>query len=142
MDTDADVELVLSCYRAFARGDIAAAVAPMADDVTWVEPPEFANGGAHHGREAVRRYLQASYDSWSELRSTPSASRQGERVLVVHHLEGLLSDGSPQQATVADVFQVVDRVIVSMQAYADPDEARRILGVASPSPHIDREATT
>ena len=120
MHDDADIALVLSCYEAFGRGDIAAAVAPLGPDAEWIEPDDFAHGGARRGPGAVADYLQASYDSWAELHSEPIASRQGTRIVVVHHVHGLLTDGSAQDVTVADVFTVRGGVIVHMQAYADP----------------------
>jgi ketosteroid isomerase-like protein len=40
---------------------------------------------------------------------------------VVHHVEGILVDGTPHEMTVADVFTVRDGQVVHMQAYADAD---------------------
>jgi ketosteroid isomerase-like protein len=117
---DQDIELVLAAYRAYARGDIDAAVADLADDVVWIEPDEFPNGGRHDGPAAVARYLAASYAAWRTLDSRPTASRRGDRIVVEHHMTGVLLDGTPQEATIADVFTVVDGVVTHMQAYADP----------------------
>lgn len=120
MTDDPDVRLVLAAYAAYGRGDIDAAVANLADDVVWIEPDEFPDGGRHDGRAAVHRYLRASYDGWRELHSEPTAARRGDRVVVLHHAHGVLVDGSPGEMTVADVFTVRDGEVVHMQAYADP----------------------
>ncbi|WP_238016399.1 nuclear transport factor 2 family protein [Dactylosporangium sp. AC04546] len=120
---DADVELVLRAYAAFAAGDIAGAVRDLHPDVEWIEPDEFPNGGRHVGPAAVARYLQASYDDWLELHSEPSATRRGDRIVVVHHVHGVVQDLSIRDVTVADVFTVADGRVVRMQAYADPATA-------------------
>jgi ketosteroid isomerase-like protein len=118
-----DVQLVLAAYAAFGRGDIDAAVAGLHPDVDWIEPEEFPNGGAHRGPAAVAGYLQASYEGWRELHSEVTAHRRGERILIVHRVSGVLGDGTPHDATVADVFTVRDGLVVHMIAYGDPAEA-------------------
>jgi ketosteroid isomerase-like protein len=117
---DPDLELVLATYRAYGRGDIDAAVADLAPDVVWIEPDEFPNGGRHDGPAAVARYLAAARAGWRTLDSRPTATRRGGQIVVEHHVEGVLLDGTPQQATVADVFTVLDGKVTHMQAYADP----------------------
>ena len=49
----------------------------------------------------------------------------GDQVVIVHHVWGLLRDGSRNEATVADVFTVEDGKVVLMMAYADPADAFR-----------------
>lgn len=117
---DREVEVVLAAYRAFAAGDLDAAVADLHAAVEWIEPDEFPNGGRHVGRAAVRAYLQQSRDSWTELHSTPSVRRVGERIVAEHHVEGVLADGTRQAMTVADVFTFDGGRVSHMRAYADP----------------------
>jgi ketosteroid isomerase-like protein len=118
--TDPDVDLVLACYAAFARGDIEAAVAPLHPDVVWIEPDELPGGGRYDGPAAVAGYLRASRDSWDELVSEPTAHRRGDRIVVVHHVRGRTRDGRWHHNAVADVFTVRAGQVVHMQAYADP----------------------
>jgi ketosteroid isomerase-like protein len=122
MITDSDVRLVLRAYLAYARGDIAAAVADLDPDVEWVEPDEFPDGGARHGPAAVTEYLTNSRARWADLVSEPTAYRHGEDVIVVHHVCGHLHDGTAAEATVADVYTVRDGRVVRMHAYANPAE--------------------
>ncbi|GAA0725579.1 nuclear transport factor 2 family protein [Dactylosporangium roseum] len=117
---DPDVELVLRAYAAFAAGDIEGAVRDLHPAVEWIEPDEFPNGGRHVGPAAVARYLRASYDGWLELHSEPSATRRGDRIVVVHRVHGVLRDLSVHEATVVDVFTVAGGKVVRMTAYADP----------------------
>ena len=46
-------ELVKSVYEAFARGDLATALAAMADDIEWHEADGGPYGGVYHGPEQV-----------------------------------------------------------------------------------------
>jgi ketosteroid isomerase-like protein len=122
---DPDVATVLNCYAAFARGDIAEAVAPMAADVVWIEPDEFPNGGERRGPAAVADYLSASRAGWEQLTSVATPYRHGTDIVIVHQLDGVLVGGTPHQARVADVFTVVDGSVIRMRAYADPADAFR-----------------
>lgn len=120
---DPDVRMVLDSYAAYARGDIDAAVAPLHPDVEWIEPDSFPNGGAYRGPVAVAGYLRESHAMWRELVSSPTATRRGDDIVVVHHVRGVLADGTPHEMTVADVFTVVDGQVVRMRAYEDPASA-------------------
>lgn len=122
MITDSDIALVLRAYAAYARGDIDAAIADLHEDVEWREPPEFPDGGARHGPPAVADYLRRSRARWAELVSEPAAHRHGEDIAVVHHVHGVTVDGTPAEATVADVYTLREGKVVRMQAYADPAE--------------------
>lgn len=123
-----DVELVLGCYAAYARGDIADAVPALHEDVEWIEPDEFPDGGPRRGRQAVE-YLTRSRVRWSELTVEPRAHERDGRVVIVVRHRGHLTSGVERDVTVADVFTVRDHEIVHMQAFADPAEA---LGTALP----------
>jgi ketosteroid isomerase-like protein len=125
---DPDLALVLDAYAAFARGDIDGAVAGLHPDVEWIEPDEFPGGGRRHGPAAVADYLRASRSSWAELTSEPTAHRRGEDIVVVHHVRGRRVDGTPAEATVADVYTVRNGQVVRMHAYADPDQVPAISG--------------
>ena len=120
---DQDIELVKAAYVAFAGGDIDGAVAGLAEDVVWIEPDEFPNGGRHDGREAVRDYLQKSRAMWSELQSTVDVRRVGERLVAIHSVRGTLADGTPHENSVGDVYELTDGVVAAMTAYATPEQA-------------------
>jgi ketosteroid isomerase-like protein len=122
-DADPEVEVVLAAYTAFARGDIEAAVADMDPEVEWIEPISFAMGGRRTGTEAVAEYLGASRSGWKHLTSTPTATRVGPEIVVVHKLDGILLDGTPQQAEATDVFRFREGRIGRMRAYEGPEEA-------------------
>jgi ketosteroid isomerase-like protein len=47
------VEVVRGVYEAFGRGDVAAVLGAMTDDVEWHEAEGMPYGGVYHGPEAV-----------------------------------------------------------------------------------------
>jgi ketosteroid isomerase-like protein len=122
-ESDSDVDIVLSSYAAFARGDIDGAIANLDPDIEWIEPDEFPNGGLLRGPAAVGEYLRAARALWDELISEPSAQRQGENIIVIHHFHGRTIDGEEGEGTVADVFTMKDGRAIRMMAYVDPNEA-------------------
>lgn len=121
--TDPDVALVLGSYEAYAVGEIDRAVEPLHPDVEWIEPDEFPNGGRRQGPAAVAQYLSASRAMWDELVSETTPYRRGDKIVIVHHVQGRTVDGVIREATVADVFTVADGQVIRMQAYADPNLA-------------------
>lgn len=80
-------------------------------------------GGRRTGRAAIAEYLTASRSVWAEFESRPVAYRVGEQIVVVHHVNGTLHDGTASSAKVADVYQVRDGRVVSMHATTDIDAA-------------------
>jgi ketosteroid isomerase-like protein len=116
-----EIEAVTAAYDAFARGDLDAAVAKLADDVVWTEPPEFPNGGRHVGRSAVRDYLERSRAMWAEFSSSVTVELVGSRIVAVHSVSGRLVDGSEHSNVVADVYRFTDGLVVEMTGYADPE---------------------
>jgi ketosteroid isomerase-like protein len=120
---DPDVALIQEAYAAYARGDIDQVVAGLHPQVVWIEPDEFPGGGRRVGPAAVADYLRASLSGWTELNSAATVYRQGGTVVALHHVSGRLADGTPHEATVADVFTVRGGQVVRMHAYADPADA-------------------
>jgi ketosteroid isomerase-like protein len=47
------VDVVRGVYEAFGRGDVAAVLGAMADDIEWHEAEGMPYGGVYHGGEAV-----------------------------------------------------------------------------------------
>jgi ketosteroid isomerase-like protein len=123
---ESDVDIVLSSYAAFARGDIDGAIANLDSDIEWIEPDEFPNGGLRRGPVAVGEYLRAARAQWDQFISEPSAQRHGENIVVIHHFHGRTIDGEEGEGTLADVFTMKDGRAIRMKAYVDPNEAFRV----------------
>ena len=120
---DPEIELIKNAYAAFAGGDIDGAVAGLSEDVVWIEPDEFPNGGRHDGRDAVRDYLQKSRAMWTDLQSTVDVRRIGDRVVAIHSVSGTMADGTHHENSVGDVYVVRGGVVTAMTAYMTPSEA-------------------
>jgi uncharacterized protein (TIGR02246 family) len=120
---DPEIEVVLTAYEAFARGDVAAAVRDLDPEVEWIPPGTVEDSGRRIGPQAVAEYLEASRAGWKHVTSDPRPERVGSEIVVVHRLHGNLLDGTPREVESADVFRFREGRIVRMRAYAAPEEA-------------------
>ncbi len=125
------IPMLRGAYAAFNRGDMDAAVAPMDANIEWVEPIEFAGGGARQGREAVKQYLAQSRAGWAEGSSEPEGFviSNDKIVVFVHARFRLKNSDTWQEVRLADVYTVHDTKIVAMHAFVHRKEALRWAGV-------------
>ena len=114
-------------YSAFNRGDMDAAVAPMEENIEWVEPTEFPGGGARRGREAVKQYLTQSREGWTEGSSEPEGFviSNDKIVVFVHARFRLINTDTWQDVKLADVYTVRDNKIAAMHGFMDRKQALR-----------------
>ena len=96
---DPEIAAVLTAYAAYARGDSDQAIAGLHLHVEWIEPEQFPYGGRQVGPAAVADYLRNSRSLWAELVSEPTATRQGNDIVVVHHAHGRLAEGTSRDIT-------------------------------------------
>lgn len=84
-------QLVRDAYAAFARGDMAAVQAVMADDLVWYEAEGLAIGGVYESPQAVMEnifaQIGAEWDSYSAEPGMIIAS--GQRVAVWGRYQGV-----------------------------------------------------
>lgn len=127
------IEGLPRAYEAFSRGDIQGAVdaVDMALDIIWTEPDEFYAGGTYRGRQGVAEYLTLSYNSSDKVQSLPEEILEvGDKIFVLVHFHAWpKGGGQPREGRIADVYTVRDGKIVQMQAYSDPEEARKAVGL-------------
>jgi ketosteroid isomerase-like protein len=130
------VENLRHAYDAFSRGDIQGAVDAVDPDpnILWTEPPEFYAGGTYHGPQGIAEYLNLSYKSSEKVQSLPEEIIEvGDKIFVLVHFLAWPWDGSQKrEGRIADVYTVRDGRIVQMQAYSDPEEARKAVGLLPP----------
>ena len=67
--TEQSVEIVEGLYAAFARGDVPAVLAAMADDIEWHQAEGMPYGGVHRGGDAVARNVFGNLTLEQSLRS-------------------------------------------------------------------------
>lgn len=120
-----------AAYEAFNRGDIQAALRPLAPDIEWTEPEEFPSGGKYHGLEGVKRYLTQSRESWAEGRSEPEQFIvSGDHIVVfVHARVRPKGSGEWRDVKLADVYTFKGGKATQMRAFADRQEAIRWAGL-------------
>jgi ketosteroid isomerase-like protein len=127
------IEGIRHAYEAFSRGDIQGAVnaVEMAPDIVWSEPESFYAGGTYHGPQGVAEYLTRSFQASEKVQSLPEEILEaGDKIFVLVHFQAWpKGGGQPREGRIADVYTVRDGKIVQMQAYSDPEEARKAVGL-------------
>lgn len=130
------IEGLQRAYEAFSRGDIQSAVdaVDFAPDILWSEPEDFYAGGTYRGRQGVAEYLTLSYHASERVRSLPEEILEvGDQIVVFVHFQSWPKGGGQmREGHIADVYTLRDGKVVQMQAYSNPEEARKAVG---PSPH-------
>src|SRR6266567_7896818 len=130
------IEGIRRAYDAFSRGDIQGAVesVDLAPDILWSEPEDFYAGGTYWGPQGVAEYLTLSYESSEKVQSLPEEILEvGDKIVVLVHFQAWPKGGGQmREGRIADVYTVQDGKIIQMQAYRDPEEARKAVGL---SPH-------
>lgn len=79
-------DIVRGIYQAFARGDVAAILAPLADDVEWeygVSSTDVPWLQPRHGRDAVPGFFEALGSAVEIHRFEPKEFLEGEDLVVV-----------------------------------------------------------
>src|ERR1700685_4676742 len=106
--TEQRIPILRAAYAAFNRGDIAAAVQSLDENIDWTEPTEFPGGGTYHGREGARQYL------------TNSRAPAADHIVVFVHARVRPKDSiSWQEVLLADVYLFRDLNPIQMHAFAD-----------------------
>jgi ketosteroid isomerase-like protein len=121
-------------YDAFSRGDIQGAVDALDPhpDILWSEPESFYAGGTYRGPQGVAKYLTLSYEASEKVQSLPEAILEvGDKMVVFVHFQAWPKGGGQmREGHIADVYTVHDGKIVQMQAYSNPEEARKAVGLS------------
>jgi ketosteroid isomerase-like protein len=121
-------------YDAFSRGDIQDAVDALNPHphILWSEPESFYAGGTYRGPQGVAEYLTLSYEASEKVQSLPEEILEvGDKIVVFVHFQAWPKGGGQmREGHLADVYTVHDGKIVQMQAYSDPEEARKAVGLS------------
>jgi ketosteroid isomerase-like protein len=127
------IEGIRRAYDAISRGDIQGAVAAvdLAPDILWSEPDDFFAGGTYRGAQGVAEYLTRSYEASEKVQSLPEEIVEvGDKIVVLVHFQAWPKGGGQmREGRIADVYTVHDGKVVQMQAYRDPEEARKAVGL-------------
>jgi ketosteroid isomerase-like protein len=114
------IEGIRRAYDAFSRGDVQGAVdaVDLDPDILWIEPEDFHAGGTYRGRQGVAEYLTLSREPSEKAQSLPEEILEvGDKIVVFVHFQAWPKGGGQ------------DGKVVQMQAYSDPEEARKAVGL-------------
>jgi ketosteroid isomerase-like protein len=115
---------VRALYAAFAKGDMPAALATMADDIVWNEAENYpyADRNPYIGPQAVLMGVFARIGADWEGFSANSEEMidGGDPIVSLGHYGGVFkATGKTQRVQFAHVFRVKNGKITSFQQYAD-----------------------
>src|SRR4051794_5605463 len=115
----ANATLVQDAYAAFGRGDIAAVLDLLADDVEWSSPRTLPHGGEFHGKTAVGGFFQSIGANWQSLSLDVEAVGEvgPELVVGVLRAEGPRTSGERQSYGAAHAFTIRNGKIASFREY-------------------------
>lgn len=119
-----NTEPVRALYAAFAKGDMAAALATMADDIEWREADNYpyADRNPYIGPQAVLMGVFARIGAdWENFTAVSDELIDGGNTIVsLGHYGGVCrGTGKPMRAQFAHVFRVKHGKIAAFQQYAD-----------------------
>jgi ketosteroid isomerase-like protein len=118
-----NAKVIEGAYAAFGRGDIAAVLDILADDVDWSSPETLPQGGQYHGKDGVGKFFTTLGGAWKDLAlDIESVSEAGgDAVVGVVHATGTLSNGQASSYSAAHVFTIRAGKVVRFREFTDVD---------------------
>src|SRR3954451_12439743 len=118
-----NAELIESAYAAFGRGDIAAVIGMLDDNVDWRSPAVLPQGGEFHGKDGVGQFFQGIGEGWSDLSlKVENVSEAGpDSVVGVVRADGTLRGGEASGYGAAHVFTIRSGRVTQFREYTDVD---------------------
>lgn len=119
-----NVATVRGAYEAFGRGDVAAVIATLADDVEWSSPLTLPHGGQFKGKAGVGEFFQGIGALWTSLNLTIEGvtALSADTVVGVVRASGELRSGGPAGYGAAHVFTLTNGNVTRFQEYVDLDK--------------------
>jgi ketosteroid isomerase-like protein len=114
-------QVVEAAYEAFGRGDIAAVIGMVADDVDWSSPETLPQGGHFRGKDGVERFFQAIGSGWSDLSLEVETVSEASPDLVVGVVQatGTRRDGGSSGYGATHLFTVQTGKITRFREFTD-----------------------
>ena len=116
-----NAQLVNDAYAAFGRGDIAAVLDLVADDVDWSSPRTLPHGGEFHGKTEVGGFFKGIGANWTALPLDVEAVGEvgNELVVAILRADGTRGSGAQQSYGAAHAFTVRNGKIIRFREYVD-----------------------
>src|SRR4051812_19080526 len=116
----ANAKLVQDAYAAFGRGDIAAVIAMLDEEVEWTSPRTLPHGGDFSGPAQVGKFFEGIGAAWDSLvLDGESVDEAGGHVIGVLRADGTRKNGSAQSYGAVHVFGIANGKIRRFREYVD-----------------------
>jgi ketosteroid isomerase-like protein len=119
----ANAGVVAQAYDAFGRGDIAALLGLVDDEVDWHAPKTLPQGGTFHGKAGVGDFFATVAGAWDPLSlDVEGIGEVGDELVVgVVRGDGTRKGGGPSGYGAVHVFNVRGGKITRFREYTDVD---------------------
>ena len=112
--------LARTAYEAFDRGDVAAVLAAMTDDIQFNVPKAVPHGGKANGHDEVGGFFQRLADTWEDFGiDIETILESGDRVVAIGQAHGKL-EGVETGYGFVHSWQVRDGALARFNEYVDP----------------------
>jgi ketosteroid isomerase-like protein len=120
-----EIESLRAIYDGINRNDISAAVAPLAEDIAWIEPAEYTGSATCHGRANVAAHLIRARATWAEGSCEPEQFLViGDKVVVTIHVHvRLKTETAFRDGRHAAVYTFRNGQAIEMRIIDDPQQA-------------------
>ena len=125
------VERLRKTYESFASEGLDLKL--FTEDVEFKQPDELGGGkGDYHGRDGVQRGIEELMDVFDDVEAVPERFiESGDCVIVLVSLRGTVKRGGvPINAPFAHVWKFRGDRVAMWHAYADREQALKLLGAA------------
>ena len=134
MSAEENIQIAQKAYADFGRGDIAAILEVLDENVVWVAPDiGIAPGGTYHGKAGVTQFFQQVGDTWEFQSFEPTHFvASGDQVVVLgSYAFTARSTGRSASSDWAMAWTMRDGKVVHFQEYVDTAVLRDALTQAS-----------
>lgn len=124
MQTTDNIQLVKDAYAAFGRGDVAAILEKMSDDIVWMgvygAAARVPTSGTRHGKAAVGQFFQqvAEHMQFSQFEPRDFIATD-DKVVALGHYKGMTSKQKPFESDFAMIFTINSGRVVKFQEFTD-----------------------
>jgi uncharacterized protein len=130
MSVEANKELVVSTWKAFAKGDIKTAFANMSDDVSWMIPGALPNlSGMRKGKSGIVEFARQAAKMFPAGLSSEIRRVYGDADTVVIEMtnRGKLFNGKDYENEYCFVFEIEAGKIRRVREYVDTQKVANLI---------------
>jgi ketosteroid isomerase-like protein len=126
-----NVDVVRRSWTAFNAGDLDGFFQHFDPEIEWHDIPNYPGVGAHWGRKAFRRHVEAFVDAWGDVRvEIEEIAATGDRVVArIRYVGTGRESGAPVENPASGaVYEFRNGCILRVQQFAEHSEALEAAG--------------